>query len=98
MEAPVPGGLEIENPRLGRGDLPDWTRDNQNIWMPDYVDVRDDRVIIFGHAVYGNQYYYVLLRAVTPGRYFLPPASAVIMYEPELNAHTNAGTFEIFKR
>ena len=98
VEASLPGGLEIENPRLGRGDLPQWTSDSRNMWMPDYVDVRDDRVIIFGRLSYGLQYYYVLLRAVTPGKYFLPPASAVIMYDPEKNARTGAGSFDIYKR
>lgn len=99
VEAALPGGLEIENPRLGRGDLPGWLNSQgDRLWMPDYVDMRDDRVIIFGRASYETKYYYFLARAVTPGKFFMPPANAVVMYNPELNSHTNAGNFEISRR
>ncbi|MDI6739902.1 MAG: alpha-2-macroglobulin family protein, partial [Candidatus Edwardsbacteria bacterium] len=98
IEAQIPAGLEIENPRLGRGDLPAWAKEDK-LWDPDYVDIRDDRVMIFGRIdARRPRYYYILARAVTPGKYFLPPVNAMVMYEPDYNSHTDAGTFEIKQR
>jgi hypothetical protein len=98
VEAALPGGLEIENPRLGRDDLPLWVNKKHKLWHPDYVDIRDDRVIVFGSVSYDTLYYYTLARAVTPGKFFLPPSHGVVMYNPDFNTHTNAARFEISKR
>lgn len=98
VEAALAGGLEIENPRLGRDDLPAWVNKNHKLWHPDYVDIRDDRVIMFGTVSHDTLYYYTLARAVTPGSFFLPPTSGLVMYNPDMNAHTSAAHFEIKKR
>ena len=53
---------------------------------------------MFG-SVYGDTLlYYTLTRAVTPGVYFLPPSTSVVMYSPELNARSDAGEFRVIKR
>ncbi len=44
----VPAGLEIENPRLGRDLRPEWL-DEDSLWAADHMDVRDDRIEVFGH-------------------------------------------------
>jgi uncharacterized protein YfaS (alpha-2-macroglobulin family) len=103
VEAAVPAGLEIENPRIGGEDLPVWAQKRQKgrrirLWHPEYVDIKDDRVIMFGGAPPDTLYYYTLVRAVTPGKFFLPPATGIVMYNPELNARTSAGNFEVIKR
>ena len=98
VEASLPAGLEIENPRLGRDDLPTWVMKKSELWQPDYVDMKDDRAVIFGSLSYDTTFYYILARAVTPGTFFLPPSQGVVMYNPELNAHTHAETFEVNKR
>ena len=98
LEASLPAGLEVENPRLGRGELPGWAGQEDDLWYPDYVDIRDDRVIIFGQASYYGKNYYILCRAVTPGKFFLPPVNGLVMYNPEYNAHTSAESFEVRKR
>ncbi len=103
VEAAVPAGLEIENPRIGGEDLPVWAQERQRgrrmrLWHPEYVDIKDDRVIIFGAAMHDTLYYYTLARAVTPGYFFLPPSTGMVMYNPELNARTNAGEFTVYKR
>ncbi|MBS2015610.1 MAG: hypothetical protein JST00_22170 [Deltaproteobacteria bacterium] len=49
-----------------------------------YVDVRDDRVNVYFDRVYGSHAAYAtyLVRAVTPGEFFVPAAVGELMYEP----------------
>ena len=35
----IPAGWEIENPRLGRGDRPDWV-DEDTLWSADHMNLR----------------------------------------------------------
>lgn len=75
-------GLEIENPRLGRGHSVSWV-DHDKLWDTDYMNIRDDRVEFFGH-LQPNQSVRVVytLRAVTAGEFESPPVQAEAMYEP----------------
>lgn len=80
----IPAGWEIENPRLGRGQAVDWI-DSDKLWAADHLDLRDDRLEVFGHlernesrkVVYG-------VRAVTAGSFAVPPVEAEAMYDPEI--------------
>lgn len=99
VEVSIPAGIEIENPRLKKDILPNWVRTKKiRFFEPDYVDIRDDRIIIFGSTVPDVQYYYFIVRAVTSGEFFLPPARCVVMYDPEKNANTESDSFEIIKK
>lgn len=94
----LPAGLEIDNPRLvasGALDgLPWLTQDVE----PVHADYRDDRfVAAFNRdgseaATFTVAY---IARAVTPGRYVLPPAQVEDMYRPERFARTAYGGFEV---
>ena len=97
IEIPVPAGLEIENPRLNPSLLPGWTRSLKTI-NPEYMDVRDDRVIVFTTLRKGLSYYYIMLRAVTPGEFFFPPARGILMYDPQKNANTVSNVFSVEKK
>ncbi|WP_041375997.1 alpha-2-macroglobulin family protein [Polymorphum gilvum] len=94
----LPGGLAIDNPRLVRsGDLGalDWL---QTIDQPDHVEFRQDRFVVsvdqkrFGDPVLTFAY---LARAVTPGSYVHPPATVEDMYQPDRQARTDTGRFEV---
>jgi hypothetical protein len=98
IEVPIPAGLEIENPRLGRNNLPSWIPRNRKIMNPEYVDIRDDRIIIFGNVKSDTLVYYMLTRAVTPGKFFFAPVRGVVMYNPDVNAHTDASYFKVNKK
>jgi len=100
IEAPIPAGLEIENPRIGIEDLPQWTQKTKKykLFNPEYVDIRDDRVILFGTVRNDTLSYYFLARAVTPGHFFFAPIRGLVMYNPDINGHTDAGSFEINKK
>jgi len=98
VELPVAAGLEIENPRLTSSSLPNWVKETENLWMTDYADIRDDRVIVFGRTGKKPYLYYIQVRGTTPGVFFLPPVKAMVMYDPELRANTLGGSFEVKKR
>ncbi len=79
----IPAGWEIENPRLGRSDAtPEWV-DEDRLWQADHLDLRDDRLEVFGELQKAEirQIVYAV-RAVTAGKFQLPTADAEAMYDP----------------
>lgn len=96
----VAAGLEIENPRLSdRGGF-DWIkqrreRNRSNQLNVDYLDVRDDRFLVFTTAVTEEREFFYGLRAVTAGRFVLPPAKAEAMYDPSVRSIRGGGEVTI---
>ena len=78
----LPGGLEIEEARDVPGD-----------WYGDRVEVRDDRVLWFRtKATSGETFRQTYrVRAVTPGRFHVPPASIEALYDPTRYARGGGG-------
>ncbi len=76
-------GLEVENPRLNRGSVVDWSKGKA--WEISYFNLRDDRVEYFGH-LQPRQTVEVIytLRAVTAGLFASPPIKAEAMYDPNI--------------
>ena len=80
----LPAGWEIENPRLGRGTLPDWV-DEDKLWRPEHMNLRDDRVEVFGELeAKGERSVVYQVRAVTSGSFEIPDVRAEAMYDPEI--------------
>ncbi|MEM7244259.1 MAG: MG2 domain-containing protein [Acidobacteriota bacterium] len=78
----LPAGWEIENPRLGRGGSLDWI-DGDALWNADHLDLRDDRLAVFGHLNPKESKRVVYtVRAVTAGRFTIPPVEVEAMYDP----------------
>jgi len=102
----LPAGLEIENPRLeSRADVP-WIEEQD--WMSDYMDIRDDRMLLFlslpgqprGPAVgrrsgRKERTFYYALRAVTVGEFTLPPITAECMYDPSYTSVASSGVITV---
>jgi len=83
-------GWEVENPRLGREHSPAWA-DTGSAWSMDHMNVRDDRVEVFGALGPGETATFTYaLRAVTAGEFTAPAASVEAMYDPRLWARTAA--------
>ncbi len=94
----LPSGLEIDNPGLVSSASLETLS-----WLPEgtadaHLEFRDDR---FSAAMNRDKddksdvnFAYVV-RAVTPGKFILPPALVEDMYRPFLNAKTESGTLEI---
>jgi len=90
-----PAGWEIENPRLGRGGSADWL-DLDKAWNADNMNLRDDRLEVFGALNRGESREVVyVLRAVTSGRFALPPVEAEAMYDPRIWTRAPGGTVRI---
>lgn len=92
----LPAGFEIENPRLksseGRSIL------YQQEFNPNYIDIRDDRLLFYASFPrQREQRFYYLLRAVTEGRFTLPPVSAEAMYDRSKSAVAATGTIQVVK-
>ncbi len=91
----IPAGWEIENPRLGRGSLPEWAAETE-LWELDYMEVEDDAYKAFGKLDPGEKGVVVYAaRAVTAGRFALRSASAEAMYDPRDWARTPAWTARV---
>ncbi len=90
----VPAGFEIENPRLeSRAEIP-WIKAGE--FKPDYVDIRDDRLIFFGNFPRQRERkFYYALRAVTQGEFILPPLAAEAMYDATKSAVAGSRRIEI---
>ena len=83
-----PAGWEIRNTRMEGGILP------KNSAIPDYQDVRDDRVnTFFGLGYRETKTFYVLLNAAYIGKYFLPSTKVEAMYNGDVFAR--AGGFKV---
>ena len=85
----LPTGFEIENPRLeSRAGIP-WLKAQG--FKPDYLDIRDDRLIFFGtFPRQRERKFYYALRAVTQGEFTLPPIAAEAMYDPTKSTVTGS--------
>ncbi len=90
----LPGGLEIENPRLGENSNLSWL--DKSSLTPDYLDIRDDRLLIFASfPELGIYEFYYAVRAVTCGDYVLPSIKAESMYEPEISSYSSGGKISV---
>ena len=55
-------------------------------WQPDYSDVRDDRVIIYGSASTEVQEFVYQIKSTNTGSFVIPPAFGEAMYDREVQA------------
>jgi hypothetical protein len=90
----LPAGFEIENPRLeSRAGIP-WI--SEKGFKPDYMDIRDDRLIFFGKFPRQQEKrFYYALRAVTRGDFVLPPVAAEAMYDPTKSSVASSGKIRV---
>ena len=88
----LPAGFEIENPRLGRATKPDWVKDAEQ-WGADFMNMRDDRLEAFGSLPpHTSKKLVYTVRAVTAGKFTMPPIEAEAMYDATLWARSKGGT------
>ncbi len=90
----VPAGFELENPALGNSiKLEELSIEGKPAWQSEWNDYlkhqefRDDRyTAALDLSAGSNQQLVYLMRAVTPGRYQVPPTQVEDMYRPEIRA------------
>jgi uncharacterized protein YfaS (alpha-2-macroglobulin family) len=84
----LPGGVE---PTLDRQAGPG------SNWTPQYIDRRDDRVVLYGDATKDAATYVYRVRATNAGVFQSPPAFAEGMYNREITGMSQAAKLEIVK-
>jgi hypothetical protein len=68
---------------------------NRSTWHPEFVDVRDDRLVLYGTVSRDAQTFVFRVRAVNAGTFQGPPPYAEAMYEPTLQARGKPSRLEI---
>jgi len=94
----LPAGLEIDNPTLfdsGNVEALSWLKRDLD---PAHAEYRDDRFVAALDREPGQSAFFTLsyvARAVVPGHYVYPPATAEDMYRPERFGRTGFGEIEV---
>jgi uncharacterized protein YfaS (alpha-2-macroglobulin family) len=66
-------------------------------WVPQYVDVRDDRLVLYGDISKDAATFVYRARATNAGLFQAPPAFAEGLYDPKTTGMGAAGKLEILK-
>jgi len=86
----LPSGFEIDNPRLS--ETPQLSKDYKSTMNIQYMDIRDDRMILFTKSKrFTKDTFYYLIRVVNKGKFVLPVISAEAMYDGEISSVNGAG-------
>lgn len=91
----LPGGFELENPRLGSWGEAAWLKDAATAR---YYDYRDDRMNLFVDAEATTRSYYYVVRAVSVGRFRQAPIGADAMYDDDVHSYAGGATVTISAR
>jgi alpha-2-macroglobulin len=84
----LPGGFEAVMQQGGEGPT---LRLHGSSFTPDYTDVREDRVVLYGTAFPDVQEYVYRIRATAAGRFIVPPAYGEQMYDRRIQARSAGG-------
>ena len=89
----LPGGFEIENPRLVENTQYAFIK---NASTPDYVDIRDDRINFYTNFdETRQQVFYYLVRAVSKGEFQYAPITAEAMYNGDYYSASGRGVVRV---
>ncbi|MCQ8105568.1 alpha-2-macroglobulin family protein [Methylomonas sp. SURF-2] len=80
----MPGGFEIDLGEQGLAERKSLPIDKKPLWQPQYIDVQEDRLVLFGHLDGGEKYFEFRLKPLNSGTYQVPPVFAEGMYDTEI--------------
>jgi alpha-2-macroglobulin len=63
--------------------------------FPDFADLREDRVVLYGRAPDSVQEYSYRIKATNPGSYVVPAAFGMSMYDAQVRARSAAGHISV---
>ncbi|WP_394201295.1 alpha-2-macroglobulin [Marinagarivorans algicola] len=86
----LPGGFEIL-----RESLEGYRNGNNPYWQPEYIDIREDRLVFYGTVTPQITEIRYQAKVTARGRFIVPAATAQSMYDLTTYAHTAAGQFEV---
>ncbi|MBS0202037.1 MAG: hypothetical protein JSS49_03995 [Planctomycetes bacterium] len=90
----LPGGVEIENPRLATSA----TTNNVVSAEPDHVEFLDDRAVLFSSVTGNDQSFRYAVRVTTPGDFEWPPIQASSMYDSAFASVHGGGRVIVYTR
>jgi uncharacterized protein YfaS (alpha-2-macroglobulin family) len=91
----IPAGFEILNPRTTSMSEISWLTNHSD---PDFMDIRDDRVLFFTNVnARLTQEFYYMLRAVNLGTFSQPAIGAEAMYDPSCRSYNGAEKISVIK-
>ena len=61
-------------------------------WQPDYADIREDRVVIYGTATPDVREFVYRIKASSVGKFIVPPAYGESMYDRAVQARSPGGS------
>lgn len=85
----LPGGFEVV--------LDKSLRESQSGWKPQYVDSREDRMIVFGSVGSSVQEFVYRIKAINVGDYKVPPTFGESMYDRGVVARSLGGKISVLK-
>jgi hypothetical protein len=80
----VPGGFEIDLGETGLAERKSLPIADKPLWEPDYIDVQEDRVVMFGGFDGSEKYFEFRLKPLNTGVYKVPSVFAEGMYDAEI--------------
>ena len=95
-DSTTPGTDPASAQRQGFGSLPIGLADKSN-WVPQHIDVRDDRLVLYGTVTKNAGTFVYRVRATNAGVFEAPPAFAEGMYDRTVSGIGLAGKLEIVK-
>jgi uncharacterized protein YfaS (alpha-2-macroglobulin family) len=70
----------------------------RSTWRPDYADLREDRVVLYGMVNAEFQEFSYRIKATNTGTFVVPPAYGESMYERNVQARSLGGKITVEKR
>ena len=70
----------------------------KSTWQPDYVDLREDRVVLYGAIDKDANEFVYRIKATNAGTFVVPPAYGEGMYDRTVKARSLGGTITVEKR
>ncbi len=95
----LPAGFEVVlGPPRSLGNDSKWSPPigtGKSTWHPEYGDVREDRVVLYGAAGAKAKEFVYRIRAINSGTYAVPPAFGESMYDRSVQASSPGGKIEV---
>jgi uncharacterized protein YfaS (alpha-2-macroglobulin family) len=89
------GDAQGEGEGEGEGtDAPTWHSpigNPESTWKPEYADVREDRVVVYGVASTDVQEFVYRIKATNAGKFVIPPALVESLYDRSVQARAPGG-------
>jgi len=82
----LPGGFEL---------VLDATRQQNSQWRPDYMDLREDRVILYGTMTKSAEEFIYRIKATNKGQFVVPPTYAEGMYDRNVRYRSLGGKITV---